>query len=79
MSLLINNVPKVRGQLVSNADISSSAWFKVGGPFELLFIPADITIDKLFSIKASINQNDIKVSRMPEGVRKDLELETDRR
>ena len=45
----------------------------------LLFIPADITIDKLFSIKASVNQNDIKVSRMPEGVRKDLELETDRR
>ena len=44
----------------------------------LLFIPADITIDKLFSIKASVNQNDIKVSRMPEGVRKDLELETDR-
>ena len=41
MSLLINNVPKVKGQLVSNADISSSAWFKVGGPFELLFIPAD--------------------------------------
>ena len=42
MSLLINKVPKVRGKLVSNADISSTSWFKVGGPIELLFIPEDL-------------------------------------
>ena len=42
MSLLINKVPKVRGKLVSNADISSTSWFKVGGPIELLFIPKDL-------------------------------------
>ncbi len=34
----------------------------------LLFIPVDITIDKLFSIKASVNQRDIKVSKIPEGI-----------
>ena len=42
MPLLINKVPKVRGKLVSNADISSTSWFKVGGPIELLFIPEDL-------------------------------------
>ena len=42
MPLLINKVPTVRGKLVSNADISSTSWFKVGGPIELLFIPEDL-------------------------------------
>ena len=42
MPLLINKVPKVRGKLVSNADVSSTSWFKVGGPIELLFIPEDL-------------------------------------
>ena len=41
MSLLINKVPSVRGKLLSNANLSSSSWFKVGGAFELLFIPKD--------------------------------------
>jgi len=41
MSCLINNVPKVRGELSINADIASSSWFKVGGPAELLYVPAD--------------------------------------
>ena len=45
----------------------------------LLFIPADITIDKLFSIKASFNQIDIKVSRMPEGIKDKLKIEINRR
>jgi len=41
MSCLINSVPNVRGELLQNANISSSSWFKVGGPAELLYIPAD--------------------------------------
>ena len=41
MSCLIDNVPKVRGELLSNADIGSSSWFRVGGPAELLYLPAD--------------------------------------
>ena len=38
---LIHKVPKVRGKLKENANIASSSWFKVGGPAELLFTPAD--------------------------------------
>ena len=41
MSCLLNNVPKVRGELLSNADIGSASWFRVGGPAELLYVPAD--------------------------------------
>lgn len=41
MSLSLKKIPKVRGNLIPNADISSSSWFKVGGPFELLFEPED--------------------------------------
>ena len=41
MSYLINSMPKVRGELFSDVNISSSSWFKVGGPAELLYIPAD--------------------------------------
>ena len=41
MSSLISNMPKVRGKLSVNADIASSSWFKVGGPAEVLYEPAD--------------------------------------
>ena len=41
MSLSLNKIPNVRGKLTTNADMSSSSWFKVGGPFELLFEPED--------------------------------------
>jgi UDP-N-acetylmuramate dehydrogenase len=41
MSSLIHKIPKVRGKLKENANIASSSWFKVGGPAELLFTPAD--------------------------------------
>jgi len=34
-------MPKVRGKLSINADIASSSWFKVGGPAEVLYEPAD--------------------------------------
>ncbi|MDB9971658.1 UDP-N-acetylmuramate dehydrogenase [Alphaproteobacteria bacterium] len=41
MPSLISNMPKVRGKLLVNADIASSSWFKVGGPAEVLYEPAD--------------------------------------
>jgi UDP-N-acetylmuramate dehydrogenase len=50
MPLFKNLVPNVRGKLVSNVNMSSSSWFKVGGPFELLFIPED-ELDLLNFIK----------------------------
>jgi UDP-N-acetylmuramate dehydrogenase len=38
---LIARVPKVRGRLTANAPIGPLTWFRVGGPAEVLFRPAD--------------------------------------
>ncbi len=34
-------LPPVRGQLVENAPLASATWFRVGGPAQALFLPAD--------------------------------------
>jgi len=41
-SNLLNVVPDVKGNLIPNAKISDSSWFRVGGNAELLFEPADV-------------------------------------
>ena len=33
--------PKLRGRLIANAPIAEVTWFRVGGPAEALFSPAD--------------------------------------
>ena len=38
---LIQHLPKVRGRLVADAPIGPLTWFRVGGPAEILFRPAD--------------------------------------
>ncbi len=38
---LIECLPPVRGELVENAPIARFSWFRVGGPAEVLFTPAD--------------------------------------
>ena len=38
---LIRRLPGVRGRLKANADMSALTWFRVGGPAEVLFTPAD--------------------------------------
>jgi len=38
---LIDRLPSVRGQLTENAAISRFTWFRVGGPAEILYEPAD--------------------------------------
>jgi UDP-N-acetylmuramate dehydrogenase len=38
---LIDRLPAVRGRLVANAPIGPLTWFRVGGPAEMLFRPAD--------------------------------------
>ncbi len=40
-SSLIERLPAVRGSLEANAPIARFSWFKVGGPAEVLFEPAD--------------------------------------
>src|SRR3954464_6527319 len=38
---LIERLPPVRGRLTPNAPIGHLTWFRVGGPAQLLFRPAD--------------------------------------
>jgi UDP-N-acetylmuramate dehydrogenase len=38
---LIERLPAVRGRLTANAPIGPMTWFRVGGPAEILFRPAD--------------------------------------
>lgn len=38
---LIEQLPSVRGELAANAPLHKYAWFRVGGPAEVLFQPAD--------------------------------------
>ena len=38
---LIERLPRVRGRLTANAPIGPMTWFRVGGPAEILFRPAD--------------------------------------
>ncbi len=39
---LIGRLPKVRGRLTSDAPLAPLSWFRVGGPAEVLFEPADV-------------------------------------
>jgi UDP-N-acetylmuramate dehydrogenase len=38
---LIDRLPKVRGRLSENAPLAGITWFRVGGPAEIMFRPAD--------------------------------------
>jgi UDP-N-acetylmuramate dehydrogenase len=38
---LIDRLPAVRGRITANATLASLTWFRVGGPAEVLFRPAD--------------------------------------
>ncbi len=40
-SSLIERLPPVRGELIENAALAPLTWFRVGGPAEVLFRPAD--------------------------------------
>jgi UDP-N-acetylmuramate dehydrogenase len=39
---LIDQLPKVRGRLTADAPLAPVTWFRVGGPAEVLFRPADV-------------------------------------
>jgi UDP-N-acetylmuramate dehydrogenase len=39
---LIDRLPAVRGRLIEDAALSKLTWFRVGGPAEVLFRPADV-------------------------------------
>ena len=35
------NLPTVRGKYIEKANLSAYTWFRVGGPADVLFMPAD--------------------------------------
>ncbi|MEM1191999.1 MAG: UDP-N-acetylmuramate dehydrogenase [Pseudomonadota bacterium] len=39
--LTIADLPPVRGRMIENADLSALTWLRVGGPADVLFMPAD--------------------------------------
>jgi UDP-N-acetylmuramate dehydrogenase len=39
--LQLSDLPTVRGKYVEGADLSALTWFRVGGPADVLFMPAD--------------------------------------
>ncbi len=39
---LLDRLPPVRGRIVENAPLAALTWFRVGGPAEVLFRPADV-------------------------------------
>jgi len=41
MPALLEKLPIVRGKYILHADLKSQVWFRVGGPAEILFKPAD--------------------------------------
>lgn len=41
MTNLISRLPPVRGKLIENAPLSDITWLRVGGPADVLFLPAD--------------------------------------
>jgi UDP-N-acetylmuramate dehydrogenase len=45
---LIDHLPKVRGRYSANSPLDKVTWFKVGGPAEVMFRPADANDLKLF-------------------------------
>lgn len=45
---LINKLPNVRGRYTENGSLSKTTWFRVGGPAEVVFKPADVEDLRLF-------------------------------
>ena len=39
--LTLSDLPSVRGKLIENAPLAPYSWFRVGGPADALFLPAD--------------------------------------
>lgn len=48
---LVNSLPEVRGQYIEKAKLAKYTWFGVGGPAEVLFLPADYEDLKMFLLQ----------------------------
>ena len=38
---LLAAMPELRGRMIANASLADVTWFRVGGPAQILFTPAD--------------------------------------
>lgn len=47
---MLDSLPKIRGRYTFNESLSKHVWFKVGGPAEVIFKPADVD-DLVFFLK----------------------------
>jgi len=63
----IEDLPSVRGRYVEDADMSAITWFRVGGPADILFTPADE--DDLANFLATL---DLAIPVFPVGVGSNL-------
>jgi UDP-N-acetylmuramate dehydrogenase len=50
-SAILQMLPEVRGQYIEKAKLSKHTWFGVGGPAEVLYIPADADDLKMFLMR----------------------------
>lgn len=48
LGTLVNQLPVVRGRYTENASLAALTWFRVGGPAEVMFKPADLEDLRLF-------------------------------
>ncbi|MFN0264291.1 UDP-N-acetylmuramate dehydrogenase [Tepidamorphus sp. 3E244] len=48
-------MPELRGRLEANADLAPLTWFRVGGPAQVLYVPADV--DDLAYFRANLNSS----------------------
>ncbi|MGC1696123.1 MAG: FAD-binding protein, partial [Pseudolabrys sp.] len=49
---LKTKMPELRGRLLANQSLDSQSWFRVGGPAQALFMPAD-EVDLSYFLKAA--------------------------
>lgn len=61
---LLERLPQVRGEIIADAPLAPHAWFRVGGPAEILFRPADV--DDLAEFLAN-RPDDVPVSLLGSG------------
>lgn len=48
---ILDSLPEVRGKYIENAKLAKYTWFGVGGPAEILFLPADVDDLKTFLMR----------------------------
>ena len=58
---LLDALPTVRGRLQADFSLGPTTWFRVGGPAEVLFRPADV--DDLRAFLAALPQGNSGVCR----------------